>query len=106
MSAGLPADRVASLGVSGCDRHAVEHTEPVGLVGLSVVTWRSDSSRRRRDVRSVFWVGRQEQVLLALPDDSESIPEFRGQNPVHQLQDRPNRCHAHLERLLKQRHTF
>lgn len=48
-----PADGVPGLSVSSCDRHVVEDRVTVALVGLSVMTWRSERSERH-DIDLLF----------------------------------------------------
>lgn len=99
----IPADRVCCLSVSSSNRHVVEHTEAVCLVCLSVMTWRSKADSCVTDV-VVRWLKMstwtQNKKLLLLPDDSESISEFRGHHPINQLEDWTHRQHTHLKRLL------
>lgn len=106
-----PADGVPGLSVSSCDRHVVEDRVTVALVGLSVMTWRSERSERH-DIDLLFqccvqvFKGKHGAALsvndlLLLPDDGESVLEFRGHDPIDQLKHCTYSCHRHLEGILK-----
>lgn len=69
-----PADGVPGLSVSSCDRHVVEDRVTVALVGLSVMTWRSERSERHNiDLFSAVFRCSKENTALPQAGRSASL---------------------------------